>query len=315
MKNYLTDIDGILVGHAESLEGVTGCTVVICEEGATGGVDVRGSAPGTRETDLLRADKMVDRVHGIVLAGGSAYGLEAASGVMTYLEERKIGFNVGKTVVPIIPSAVIFDIDMGDYRIRPDKKMGYEAASLASCEENRRGNVGCGLGASVGKILGKENSMKGGLGSHTIVVGDLIVSALVVVNAFGDVFKEGYPLAGPYLRKDEKLLNTIEIMCEKNESLKFANKNTTIGIVATNGRLNKAEGNKFAEMAHNGLARSINPIHTNVDGDTIFSLATNKVDGDINLIGTLGARAMELAVVDAIENAKTIDGVIALCDI
>lgn len=202
---YITDVKGIKAGHSQSEQGMTGCTAVICEKGAVGGVDVRGSAPGTRETDLLKPEKMVDRIHGVVLAGGSAFGLEAASGVMRYLEEQKIGFNVGVTKVPIVTSAVIFDLNIGDYKIRPDLQMGYDAARSATAEESRQGNVGCGMGATVGKVLGPEHAMKSGLGSASVKAGELIVSAIIAVNSFGDIYdyETGRQLAGVYDYKKE----------------------------------------------------------------------------------------------------------------
>ncbi|NLK43374.1 MAG: P1 family peptidase [Tissierellia bacterium] len=309
-EGYITDIKGIMVGHAQSEEGMTGCTVVICEEGATGGVDVRGSAPGTRETDLFKAEKMVDKVHGIVLSGGSAFGLEASSGVMKYLEEKGIGFDVGVTKVPIVASAVIFDLNIGDFRIRPDINMGYEACINASYTENRQGNIGCGMGATVGKILGPEKSMKSGLGSATVKVGELIVSAIVAVNSFGDIydFNAGRQIAGVYDYENNKLLNTVDIMKDMNKNIGFNMTNTTIGVIATNGVLTKAEANKISQMAHNGFAWTINPIHTMVDGDTIFTMATNEIKADISLIGTMAAEAMAKAVLNGVYSAESSHG-------
>lgn len=316
-EGYITDVKGIKVGHADSRDGMTGCTVIICEDGATAGVDVRGSAPGTRETDLLKAEKMVDKVHAIVLSGGSAFGLEAASGAMKYLEEKGIGFDVGITKVPIVASAVIFDLTIGDYRIRPDIRMGYEACKNASSDENRQGNIGCGMGATVGKILGPKNAMKSGLGSATVRVGELIVSAIVAVNSFGDIydFNSARQIAGVYDYENNKLLNSIEIMKNMNKDIGFNLTNTTIGVVATNGMLTKAEANKVSEMAHNGFARTINPIHTMVDGDTIFTMATNKVKADINLIGTMAAEAVAKAVLNGVYFAESANGLKALRDI
>ncbi|MFA5576415.1 MAG: P1 family peptidase [Tissierellaceae bacterium] len=301
-EGYLTDVAGISVGHAQSEEGMTGCTVIICEKGATGGVDVRGSAPGTRETDLFKAEKMVDKVHGIVLAGGSAFGLEAASGVMKYLEERGIGFDVGVTKVPIVASAVIFDLTVGNYKIRPDLDMGYEAAKTASERENRQGLVGCGMGATVGKILGPQNAMKSGLGSATVKLGKLVVSALVAVNSFGDIynFENNEQIAGVYDYENKKMLNTVALMKEMNRQIGFNVENTTIGVIATNAILTKGQANKVSQMAHNGFARTINPIHTMVDGDTIFTMGTGEMAADISLIGTLAAEAMAKAVVNGI---------------
>ncbi len=307
-SGYITDVDGIMVGHEESVEGMTGCTVIICEEGATGGVDVRGSAPGTRETDLFKAEKMVDKVHAVVLAGGSAFGLEASSGVMDYLEEKGVGFDVGVTKVPIVASAVIFDLLIGDPKVRPDKNMGYKAAMHASKEEDRQGSVGCGKGATVGKILGPDKAMKSGLGSATVRAGNLTVSAIVTVNSFGDVFHKNTQIAGAYDYKDNKMLNTESIMKQSTERIQFANTNTTIGVVATNAILTKAEGNKVAQTAHNGLARTINPVHTSVDGDTLFVMATNNIQADINLVAMLSAEAVEKAVVNAVKAASPYKG-------
>lgn len=301
---YITDVDGIIVGHAHSEDALTGCTVVICPEGATGGVDVRGSAPGTRETDLFKAEKLVDKVHAVVLSGGSAFGLEAASGVMDHLEELDIGFDVGVTKVPIVASAVIFDLAIGDHRVRPDWQMGYKASLSASKDENRQGNVGCGMGATVGKILGPGGAMKSGIGSATVSSGELVVSALICVNAFGDIFSEGSQIAGAYDYENNKLLNTYEIMKNSLISPGFANTNTTIGVVATNAILSKAEGNKVAQTAHNGLARSINPVHTMVDGDTIFAMATNKLKADLNIVAAMAQEAVEKAVINAILSAE-----------
>lgn len=304
---YITDIEGLKVGHGQSEEGMTGCTVIIFEEGATGGVDVRGSAPGTRETDIFGATKMIEKVHALVLSGGSAFGLDASGGVMKYLEENGIGFDVGVTKVPIVASAVLFDLDIGDSRIRPDLNMGYIAAQTASTLEDRQGNVGCGLGATVGKIMGPKMAMKSGLGSASIRVGDLIVSALVGVNAFGDIYdyKTNKQLAGVYDYNKKSMLNTVDILKSMAIKPEFSQKNTTIGIIASNAILNKAQANKVAEMGHDGFARSINPIHTMFDGDTIFTMATNKVVADTSLVGILGAEVMSMAISNAIINAKS----------
>lgn len=316
-KGYITDIEGIKVGHSTSMEGLTGCTVIIYEEGATGGVDVRGSAPGTRETDLFKAENMVDKVHAVVLSGGSAFGLEAASGVMKYLEDQDIGFDVGVTKVPIVASAVIFDLNLGDYKIRPDFNMGFDAAKSASTSENRQGPIGCGMGATVGKILGPNSAMKSGLGSATIEIGELKISAMVSVNSFGDVYeyKSGKQIAGLYDYKNKKMLKTMDILKGQYDPVDFSMKNTTIGVIATNAILTKAEGNKIAQMAHNGFARSINPIHTMFDGDTIFTMATNKVEADISLVGTIAAEAMSQAITNAIVNSKGYGGLLSFQDI
>ena len=314
---YLTAVKGIKVGHSQSEKGITGVSVIIFEEGATAGVDVRGSAPGTRETDLFKSEKMVDKVHAVVLSGGSAFGLDASSGVMKYLEEKGIGFDVGVTKVPIVSAAVIFDLDIGDPSIRPDFEMGYEAAKNSTREAALQGNVGAGSGATVGKILGPEQAMKGGLGSATVEVADLVVSAMVSVNSFGDIYDptNNQQIAGVYDYEGKKLLNTIELMKAQNKNIAFNLKNTTIGIITTNAILTKAQANKVSQIAHNGFARTINPVHTMVDGDTIFTMATNEIEADINLVGTLAAEVMSKAIINGILAAESIEGFKSYSDI
>lgn len=316
-SGYITDVEGIKVGHSQSNEGMTGCTVVICEDGATAGVDVRGSAPGTRETDLLNAEKMVNKIHAVLLSGGSAFGLDAAGGVMKFLEDKKIGFDVGVTKVPIVSGAVIFDLDIGDYSIRPNFNMGYLAAKNAKEEEKSQGNIGCGMGATVGKILGPEYSMKSGIGSASMNVGNLWVGAIIAVNSFGDVYdyETNNILAGAYDYKNKKLLNSYEIMKEEKNSKDFSMKNTTIGVVATNGILSKPEANKVAQMAQNGLARSINPIHTMYDGDTIFTMSTGKIKSDVNLIGTLSSEVVSRAITNAILSTNSYKNILSYEDL
>ncbi|MBU5294796.1 P1 family peptidase [Anaerosalibacter bizertensis] len=316
-SGYITDVEGIKVGHSQSNEGMTGCTVVICEDGATAGVDVRGSAPGTRETDLLNAEKMVNKIHAVLLSGGSAFGLDAAGGVMKFLEDKKIGFDVGVTKVPIVSGAVIFDLDIGDYSIRPNFNMGYLAAKNAKEEEKSQGNIGCGMGATVGKILGPEYSMKSGIGSASMNVGNLWVGAIIAVNSFGDVYdyETNNILAGAYDYKNKKLLNSYEIMKEEKNIKDFSIKNTTIGVVATNGILSKPEANKVAQMAQNGLARSINPIHTMYDGDTIFTMSTGKIKSDVNLIGTLSSEVVSRAITNAILSTNSYKNILSYEDL
>lgn len=312
---YLTDVDGIKVGHAEDKTAMTGCSVIICEEGARGGVDVRGCAPGTRETDLFKAEKTVDRVHAIVLSGGSAFGLEAASGTMKYLEEKDIGIDVGVAKVPIVASAVIFDLVIGSPKIRPDFHMGYLAGQNATTTENRQGNIGCGTGASVGKILGPANSMKSGLGSASVVLGDLVVSAMICVNSFGDIYQGNEQIAGVYDYENKKLLSTLDIIKSGAVNTAFLNTNTTIGVVATNAKLTKAQGNKIASIAHNGLARTIRPVHTLVDGDTIFTMGTNKIDADVNVVSVLAVEVVEKAILNAVESAESYGEILARKDL
>lgn len=299
-EGYLTDVEGIRVGHAENLEAMTGVTVVICEEGATGGVDVRGSAPGTRETDLFEAEKTVDKVHSIVLSGGSAFGLQASSGVMEYLENRNVGFKVGNFVVPIVAQAVIFDLANGDGKIRPDFAMGRMAAVNSEISNKTQGKIGAGTGASVGKVLGMDKATQSGLGSASVKVGDLTVAAMVVVNAMGDIYDfDGNIIAGVKSDEEGKFLSTIDIL--KNNAINnIQNNNTTIGIIATNATLTKAEGNKIAQVAHDAFATRIKPVHTVFDGDTIFTMATNKVKSDLTLVSVLAVEAMEKAILNAI---------------
>ena len=311
-KINIKQIKDFRIGNAEYNEGVTGCTVIICEEGATAGVEVKGGAPGTRETDLLNPVNMVDKIHGILLTGGSAVGLDAASGVMEYLEEREIGFDVGVTKVPIVCAAALFDLAIGNYKIRPDKKLGYEACVDSEKRNIKEGNYGAGLGATIGKILGPQNSMKGGLGTYAVKIGELMIGAVVAVNALGDVYdsEENKIIAGVLDSEKKNLLNTESIMVSKyDDKTNLFNGNTTIGAIITNGKLTKSEANKVASMAHNGFARSIRPVHTMFDGDTIFTMASGKIIVDVNTIGMISANIMEKAVVNAIKNAESICGI------
>ena len=306
-----TDINGIKVGNAQNLEAATGCTVIICEEGATAGVDVRGGSPGTRETDLLDPQNLVDKIHAVMLAGGSAFGLDAASGAMKYLEERDVGFDVQVTKVPIVCSAVLFDLVVGDYRVRPNLEMGYEACVNATDKKCPNGNVGAGTGATVGKFLGIERAMKGGLGSFALQIGDLKVGSIVAVNCLGDVIdsETGEILAGLLDEDGRILVGTENIMVQKyNEKKNLFSGNTTIGVVATNGIFTKSQANKLASMSHNGYGRSMRPAHSIFDGDTIFTMATGKVEADINVVGFLAARTMERAVINAIKSADSAYG-------
>jgi L-aminopeptidase/D-esterase-like protein len=329
MTDSITDVPGIKVGHAQNIEALTGCTVILCPSGTTGGVDQRGGAPGTRETDALRPMHLVNTVHAIVLAGGSAFGLDASSGVMKYLEEKKIGFNSGPVKVPIVASAILFDLGIGSSTIRPDLQMGYQACLNAKNPNNEQGNIGAGTGATVGKILGASQSMKTGIGTASEDLGGgLFVGALMAVNAFGDVLD---PLtreiiAGTRtLKKGPIKIGRSEIFADTQYVMKtFAGKtvldiaakaNTVIGVVATNAKLTKEETNKVAQMAQNGIALSIRPAHTMFDGDTIFALATNKKHADVNLIGTYAAEVVARAIVNAVMNAASAAGIPAASEI
>jgi len=321
INNTITAIPGLKVGQAQNTAAVTGCTVVICEQGAVAGVDQRGGAPGTRETDLLHPMHMVEKIHAIVLTGGSAYGLDAAAGVMQYLEENNIGLNVGVGRVPIVPAAVLFDLAIGDPHIRPDKQMGYQACLNATNEPVKQGNCGAGTGATVGKILGMGQAMKSGIGSSVVHLGGgLQVAALIAVNAFGDVIdpQNGQIIAGarsiekgPIRIGDQGIFaNTLETMrtFAGKSILRFASsQNTVIGVVATNARLTKEEANKVAQMSHNGLAKTIQPAHTMFDGDTIFCMATGSKKADVNLIGAYAVEAVSAAVTNAVKFADSYD--------
>lgn len=318
-KESITAVPGIEVGHATDMVGLTGCTVVLCRKGAIGGVDVRGSAPGTRETDLLRSENLVETVHAVLLTGGSAFGLDAAGGVMRYLEEQGIGYDTGVAKVPIVPAAVLFDLGIGDPKARPDAAMGYAACRAASAEETREGNVGAGTGATVGKLFGMGRAMKGGLGTALREAGGLLVGAIVAVNPLGDVVDPttGQIIAGARHPLGSGFADTSKAMASMvgRAALSIAG-NTVIGVVATNAALTKAQANKVAQMAHDGLARVIRPAHTMFDGDTIFVLATGQKKGHhVTLIGTLAAEAVAEAIVRGVRAAESVGGVPAAGDI
>ena len=304
----VTEIKGIKIGIAENRKAGTGCTVAICENGASAGVDVRGGAPGTRETDLLSPINLVDKVHAVMIAGGSAFGLDAAGGIMKYLEENGIGFDVGVTKVPIVCGAVLFDLTCGDYKIRPDAKMGYEACNNILPKLNN-GSIGAGCGATVGKVLGMEHAMKGGLGTYAVSIGELQVGAIVAVNCFGDVID---PVSGEIIAgaiKDNKFVNTSSVLISKYDNKKnYFSGNTTLGIIITNGNFNKAQCTKISSMAHNAYGKTMKPAHTMYDGDTIFTMATGEIEADISSVGMIAEIVMEKAIMNAIKEADSLHG-------
>ena len=312
----LTDVDGLKVGHCTLTARPTGCTVILAEGGAVGGVDVRGAAPGTRETDLLNPINTVEQVQAILLSGGSAFGLDAATGVMKYLDERGIGYRVGAAgVVPIVPAAILFDLGVGDPKIRPNADAGYKAAMAATTGPVEQGNVGAGAGATVGKLFGARFAMKSGLGSASIRLKDsgIVVGALAAVNAVGDVRdpRTNAILAGARSEDGRGFRDAIaQIMKGHGVVLPLAGTNTTLGVVASNVQFDKAETTKIAQMAHDGLARTINPVHTMSDGDTIFALSTGTVKARVNagMIGAIAAEMMARAVVQAVLTAHGIPG-------
>ncbi|RLL43802.1 peptidase S58 family protein [Oceanobacillus piezotolerans] len=307
--NNITDVPGIRVGNIENHQALTGCTVILTENSASCGVDVRGSAPGTRETDALDPINAIGEVHAICLSGGSAYGLEAASGVMKFLEEQDIGFAVGTVKVPIVPSAVIFDLHIGDPKVRPDLEMGYKAASQARAGDFPQGNVGAGCGATVGKIPGPDKAMKSGLGSTSVQgADDLVVGAIVSVNAVGDVRdpETNRIIAGAIHQETKDFINSIDYIKKNPVIVAHAGANTTIGAIAMNAKLTKAEAKKIAGLAQNALARTIFPVHTMADGDTIFVLGTGTKKYSVDYLGTLAEEAMEKAILKAVKAAEPV---------
>lgn len=317
----ITAVAGISVGHHTLSERPTGCTVVLAADGAVGAVDVRGGAPGTAETDLLAPDNTVERVNAIVLSGGSAFGLEARTGVVRFLYERKIGYRTGAGPVPIVPAAILYDLSVGGRPdVWPTADCGYRAASSARAGEIDEGSVGAGAGATVGKMLGGGRAMKGGVGSAALRTADgLVVGAIVAVNAVGSIVdhRTGRPIAGVRTADGKSLEDPFGIVRRGVIQPGPAREATTIGVIATNARLTKSQALKVAEMAHDGLARSIVPAHTPSDGDTLFVLATGDRAADSNLgaIGALAAEAVSDAIARAVRTARGLPGFPAAADI
>lgn len=318
----INEIENIRIGNAENKEAGTGCTVIICENGAVSGLDVRGGGPASRESELLKPTAASGFINAVLLSGGSAFGLDAAGGVMEYLEEKNIGFDVGVTKVPLVAQSCIFDLTVGDMKVRPDKAMAYEACINSENNNPSMGNVGAGTGATVGKLGGMTTAMKGGLGSYAVQIGDLKVGAIVAVNACGDIFDYDTHqiIAGLLTPNLKSFANTEQViynMCEaamtsggsgiENKEMQ----NTTIGVVITNGKFTKAQMNKIATMAHNGYARTINPVHTSLDGDSIYAMSVGEVQADMDMVGTLAANVMGHAVCDAIRKAEDAYGIIS----
>lgn len=323
-NNSITAIPGIRVGHAHDEAAATGCTVILAEKGAVASVDQRGGAPGTRETDLLRPGHLVNKVHAIMLSGGSAFGLDAANGAMRYLEERKVGLNVGVARVPIVPSAILFDLGIGSATRRPDTQMGYEACMNASAAEPAQGNAGAGMGATVGKLLGMGQAVKAGIGNALVDAGGGVkVGALIAVNTFGDVIgPDGEILAGVRSIKKGPLKIGKGMFADSMQVLRTAagrsvmglaqGSNTVIGVVATNAQLDKEGASKVAAMASNGLARCLRPANTMLDGDTIFALSSGRKAADVSIVGAFAAEAVVQAVYNAVQAARGLAGVPSL---
>lgn len=306
----LCDVPSVLVGNATDHDNLTGCTAVIFERATVAGVDVRGSAPGTRETDSLDPTATAGEVHALLLTGGSAFGLGAADGVMSYLQERGRGLDTGVVRVPIVPAAVIFDLAAGSADARPDAEMGHAAASTAASEDFPQGNAGAGTGATVGKILGGERAMKGGLGSASVRLGDgLVVGALAVVNALGDVRdpESGRIVAGPRL-DDGSPGDSVELLAQTVGGTQRG-ENTTLAVVATNASLTKPQATKVAQMAQDGLARAVYPAHTTFDGDTVFAAATGEVGAAVDLVGAWAARLVTESILRGVRQAASAAGI------
>jgi len=310
--NAITDVPGIRVGHFTDLNAATGCTVILCEDGAVAGVDVRGGAPGTRDTDLLNPVNVVEKIHAVMLSGGSAFGLNAIGGVQRYLEEKGVGYEMAGVRVPIVPGAVVFDLDIGSATVRPGALEGYKACRDATSGPVAEGCVGAGTGAMIGQLKGKKCAMKSGLGTASMkFYGEIVVAALFVVNALGDIVDpaSGRIMAGIRCEDGKGLDNTLELMKQGYTYLSEPGRNTVVGVVATNAALTKAQAAKIAGMAHDGLARSINPSHSMHDGDTIFTLSLGDRLSDVTSVGSMAAEVTGMAIVNAVKKAASLDGV------
>jgi len=308
----LTDIIGIKVGHVSDFDAITGCTAIVCEQGAAGGVDIRGSASGTQEIDVLNPLHVTDKVHAILLAGGSAFGLEAAAGVRRYLASKGIGFAFGGQHIPIVPAAILFDLGIGKPGVHPGVAMGEGAAAAAKTDAVQEGCVGAGTGATVGKLFGMNRAMKSGIGSWTVELpGGVLVAALTAVNAFGDVRDPatGKLIAGARKSHDSMELADSEAAMLRGSAVGRPGGNTALGVVATNAKLTKVQTNKLAQLASLGMARTIYPVNTMADGDTVFALSCGELEADINVLGAAAAAAIAQAVLRSVRTARTMGGV------
>lgn len=314
----INEIEGFKIGQAQNTKAGTGCTVIICENGAVCGVDVRGGSPGTRDTDALNPINNREKVHSVVLAGGSTFGLDSAGGVMQFLEEKKIGRDVGMTVVPNVCSAILFDLRCGDYRVRPDAQMGFNACKAAF--ENspwKSGNYGAGTGATIGTTCGIERAMKGGIGSCAFQFKNLKVGAVIAVNCVGDVYdyENGKIVAGMRSENGKQYDSSEKAILERfQSSVDLFSGNTIIGTIITNAKLNKSQCTKLAAVAQNGIARCVRPAHTIYDGDTMFSMCTGEIDTQLDSVGILACKAVENAILDAVKSADSFGCYIAAKD-
>jgi L-aminopeptidase/D-esterase-like protein len=310
-KISIDEINDFKIGNAQDIQAATGCTVIICEKGAVCGVDVRGGSPGTRDTDALNPVNNRKNVHAVMLSGGSSFGLDAAAGVMRFLEERRIGRDVGVTVIPNVCAAVLFDLKCGDYRIRPDERMGYSACENAFIRLKwESGNYGAGTGATVGKICGANRAMKGGIGSCVFRYNELYAGAIMAVNCVGDVHdkKTGKNIAGLRTVDGREFADSEMVMLERyRNNVDLFSGNTIIGCIITNAQLTKSQAMKLASLGQNGIARTVRPAHTVFDGDTIFTLCSGEIDATLDSVGILACKAVEYAIVDAVQSAVTYD--------
>lgn len=309
----IMEVGGFRVGHAQNMEGATGCTVILCDRMSPAGLDVRGGGPASRESQILSPIAAAEGINAVLLSGGSAFGLDAAGGVQRYLEERDIGFETGVAKVPLVSQSCLFDLGVGDKNARPDGAMAYAACENAGYEAPAQGNVGAGTGCSIGKYRGIGRAMKSGFGTCAFQTGALKVGALVAVNALGDVYSpDGKQLAGLLNERKTGLSSTLEEMFRDAAMVEnlFAG-NTTLGVVVTNARLDKTRLTKVAGMAHNGYARAIRPVHTTADGDSIYALSLGDIPGDVNVVGAMAAQAMALAIVRGVQAVASSYGLIS----
>lgn len=305
----IMEVGGFRVGHAQNREAATGCTVLLCDRMSPAGLDVRGGGPASRESQILNPLMAAEGINAVLLSGGSAFGLDAAGGVQRYLEERNIGFDVGFAKVPLVSESCLFDLGVGSKDVRPDAAMAYAACENASHDAPAEGNVGAGIGCSVGKYRGMDRAMKAGFGTYALQAGALKVGALVAVNALGDIYEDGRMIAGLLNPQHSGLSNTLDELFEDvTMAMSSLAPNTTLGIIVTNAKFHKTQLTKIAGMTHNGYARAIRPVHTNADGDSIYALSVGELPGDVNVVGAMAARAMEKAIVRAVRAARSAYG-------
>lgn len=309
----IMEVGGFKVGHAQDREAATGCTVILCDRMSPAGLDVRGGGPASRESQILNPVAAAEGINAVLLSGGSAFGLDAAGGVQKYLEERDIGFDVGVTKVPLVSQSCLFDLRVGSKDVRPTAAMAYKACENAGYDAPAQGNVGAGTGCCIGKYRGIDRAMKSGFGAYALQAGALKVGALVALNALGDIYDpQGRPVAGLLNKEKTGLSNTLEEMfADVTPVENLFTGNTTLGVIVTNARFTKTQLTKIAGMTHNGYARAIRPVHTTADGDSIYALSVGDLPGDVNLVGAMAARAMERAILRAVQMAEPAYGLLS----